>query len=156
MGILLARIVEWVAMPYSRGSSRSPTLQADSLPSEPPETRKNTVVGSLSLLQGNFLTQDSNWGLLHSRWFFTIWATREAHFSTASSTRGWTAKILTFSYHVKLRLAERILFSPMSKKQKTLKGAATEFSKRSKCSPHPTLSSWGCRTHPKLQTDASC
>ena len=46
MGILQARILEWVAMPASRGSSqgifdpgiesRSPTLQADSLPSEPP------------------------------------------------------------------------------------------------------------------------
>ena len=29
---------------------------------------KNTGVGSLSLLQGNFLTQESNWGLLHCRW----------------------------------------------------------------------------------------
>ena len=37
-GILQARILEWVAMPSSRGSSRprSPALQADSLPSEPP------------------------------------------------------------------------------------------------------------------------
>ena len=41
-GILQARILEWVAIPFSRGSSRprieprSPALQADSLPSEPP------------------------------------------------------------------------------------------------------------------------
>ena len=38
MAILQARILEWVAMPSSRGSSqpRSPALQADSLLSEPP------------------------------------------------------------------------------------------------------------------------
>ena len=37
-GILQARILEWVAMPFSRGSSqpRSPAVQADSLPSELP------------------------------------------------------------------------------------------------------------------------
>ena len=35
---------------------RSPALQADSLPSEPPGKPKNTGVGSLSLLQGIFLT----------------------------------------------------------------------------------------------------
>ena len=41
-GILQTRILEWVASPFSRGSSqfrdltRSPALQADSLPSEPP------------------------------------------------------------------------------------------------------------------------
>ena len=41
-GILQARRVEWVAIPFSRGSSdpgiepESPALQADSLPSEPP------------------------------------------------------------------------------------------------------------------------
>ena len=29
---------------------------------------QNTGVGSLSLLQGIFLTQESNWGLLHCRW----------------------------------------------------------------------------------------
>ena len=60
-------------MPFSRGSSnrgietRSPTLQADSLPSEPPGKPENTGVGSLSLLQEIFLTQESNWGLLHCR-----------------------------------------------------------------------------------------
>ena len=47
---------------------RSPTLQADSLPSRSPGKPKNTGVGSLSLLQGIFLSQESNWGLLHCRW----------------------------------------------------------------------------------------
>ena len=46
---------------------RSPALQADSLPSEPPGKPKNTGVGSLSLPQGIFLTQRSNPGLLHCR-----------------------------------------------------------------------------------------
>ena len=46
---------------------RSPTLWADSLPSELPGKPKNTGVGSLSLLQGIFLIQESNWGLLHCR-----------------------------------------------------------------------------------------
>ena len=55
---------------FSRGSSqprmepRSPTLQVDSLPSEPPAKPQNTGVflfhgKSLSLFQGNFLTQES-------------------------------------------------------------------------------------------------
>ena len=47
---------------------RSPTLQADSLPAKPLGKPKNTVVGSLSLLQRIFLTQESNLGLLHCRW----------------------------------------------------------------------------------------
>ena len=46
---------------------RSPALQADSLPSEPPGKPKNTVVGSLSLLQGIFLTQELKQGLLYYR-----------------------------------------------------------------------------------------
>ena len=41
--------------------------QADSLPAEPPEKPKNTEVGSLSLLQQIFQTQESNRGLLHCR-----------------------------------------------------------------------------------------
>ena len=105
MGILQARILEWVTMPSSRGSSqpkdrthisciaggfftlwapreahehwnglpcpppgylcnpgiepRSPALQADSLPSEPPGNPKNTRVGSLTLLKGIFPIQES-------------------------------------------------------------------------------------------------
>ena len=79
--ILQARILEWVAFPFSRGSSqpkdwtqvswiepRSPTLQGNSLPAEPQGKPKYTRVGSLSLLQRILLTQESNWGLLHCRW----------------------------------------------------------------------------------------
>ena len=39
---------------------KSPALQADSLLSEPPGKLMNTEVGSLSLLQGIFLTQELN------------------------------------------------------------------------------------------------
>ena len=65
-GILQARIL---AFHSARGSSqpRSPTLRADSLPAEPQGKPKNTGMGSLPLLQGIFLTQESNWGLLHCR-----------------------------------------------------------------------------------------
>ena len=50
-GILQARKLEWVAFPFSRGSSnleiepRSPTLEVDSLPVEP--QRKPTVYTSI-------------------------------------------------------------------------------------------------------------
>ena len=60
-------------MPFSRNlpnpglELRSPALQVDSLPAEPPGKPKNTGVGSMSLLQGIFPTQKSNWGLLHCR-----------------------------------------------------------------------------------------
>ena len=47
---------------------RSSALQVDSLPAEPPGKPKNTGVGSLSLLQGIFPTQESNLGLLNYRW----------------------------------------------------------------------------------------
>ena len=64
-GILQARILEWVAFPFSRGlpnpgiEPRSPALQADSLPAEPQGKPKNTGVGSLSLLQRIFWPR--NW-----------------------------------------------------------------------------------------------
>ena len=45
----------------------SPALQMDSLSSEPPGKSKNTGMGSLSLLQQVFLTQELTWGLLHCR-----------------------------------------------------------------------------------------
>ena len=72
-GILQARILEWVAfpspgdLPNPRIEPQSPTLQADSLPAEPPGKPKSTRVGSLSLLWRIFLTHELNWGLLHCR-----------------------------------------------------------------------------------------
>ena len=112
LGILQARILEWVSDPFSRGSSQSRdltqvsriagvffirwvtreaqeywsgypipspgdlpnsgvelgslALQADSLPSEPAGKPKNTGVGSLSLLQWIFRTQESNQSLYKS------------------------------------------------------------------------------------------
>ena len=52
-GIFQARVLEWGAIAFSGN--------------EPPEKPKNTGVGSLSLLQHIFPTQESNWGLLHCR-----------------------------------------------------------------------------------------
>ena len=43
------------------------SLQVDSLPAEPQGKPKNIGVGSLSLLQPIFPTQESNQGLLHCR-----------------------------------------------------------------------------------------
>ena len=69
LGILQDRILEWLAFPFSRGSSqpRFPTLQVDSLPAETQGKPENTGVGSLSFLQEIFPTQESNRGLLHCR-----------------------------------------------------------------------------------------
>ena len=72
--ILQARILEWVAFPFSRRSSqprvelRSPTLHVDSLPAEPQGKPKNTRVGTLSLLQGIFPAQESNQGSIWSNY----------------------------------------------------------------------------------------
>ena len=60
-GILQARMLEWVAFPFSRGSSqpRSPPLQGDSLPTEPPGSlnpRSASPKPALSLLSLPYLT----------------------------------------------------------------------------------------------------
>ena len=103
-GILQARILEWVAVFFSRGFSQSrdiepvsPALQADSLPSEPPEkpgrpqrvsesrsvvsnslqphglystwnsSCQNVGVGSCTLLQGIFPAQGLKPGFSHCK-----------------------------------------------------------------------------------------
>ena len=64
LGILQARIMERLSCPLPGDlpnpgiESRSPTLQVESLPSEPPGKPKNTRVSSLSLLQGIFPTRN--------------------------------------------------------------------------------------------------
>ena len=61
------------SMPSSRASSQPRVwtqvswIAGDSLLSEPPGKPKNTGVGSLSLLQGIFVTQELNRGLLRIR-----------------------------------------------------------------------------------------
>ena len=71
-GILQARIPKWVQpfpspgdLPNPGIESRSPMLQADSLPAEPPGKAKNTGVGNL--LQQIFPTQELSQGLLYCR-----------------------------------------------------------------------------------------
>ena len=75
--ILQVGILKWVAIPFSKAPSqprsptlepRSPALQVDSLPAEPPGKPKNTGVGRLSLLQQIFLTQESDRGFWHWWW----------------------------------------------------------------------------------------
>ena len=81
-----------MAFSFSRGSSqpgnepRSPALQVDSLPAEPQGKPKNTRVGSLSLLQWIFLTQESNQGLLHCRWILYQLSYQGSLFSSVSQS----------------------------------------------------------------------
>ena len=73
-GILQARILEWVAFPFSRGSSQPrdrtqvSCIEGGFFTSWATRESQNTGVGSLSLLQRIFPTQESNRGLLHCRW----------------------------------------------------------------------------------------
>ena len=79
-GILQARILEWVAFLPSPGDHpnqgiepRSPALQVDSLSAEPQGKPKNTGVGSLSLLQRIFPSQELNRGLcILGRFFYQL------------------------------------------------------------------------------------
>ena len=98
-GILQARTLEWVPFP-SPGDlpnpgiePRSPALQADSLPAGPQGKPKNTGVGSLSLLQRIFLTQESNQGLLHCRWILN----QLSYQGSLSQSGKGLEKILEFS-----------------------------------------------------------
>ena len=72
-GILQARIVEWVAFPFSRASSQPRDWTQVSCIRQwilyhwATWEAQEYWVGSLSLLQGIFPTQESNRGLLHCR-----------------------------------------------------------------------------------------
>ena len=72
-GILQARILEWVAFPFSSGSSQPRDwtqvswIAGGFFTSWAQGKPKNTRVGSLSPLQWTFQTQELNWGLLHCR-----------------------------------------------------------------------------------------
>ena len=76
-GILEARILEWVAFPFSRGSLQ-PRDQTEVshiigrlFTSWITKEAQENGVGSWSLLQQIFLTQESHQGLLHCRWILS-------------------------------------------------------------------------------------
>ena len=83
-GILQFRILEWVVVPFSRGSSqhriepRSLPLQVDSLPAEPQGKPKNT--GGVAFPFSSRSSHPRNWtGISYiAGGFFTNWALREA------------------------------------------------------------------------------
>ena len=72
--ILQARILEWVAVPFSRGTyqprdrTKVSRIAGEFFIIRATGKPKNTGVGSLSLLQWIFPTQELNWGLLGNRW----------------------------------------------------------------------------------------
>ena len=71
---------------------RSPTLQVDSLLSEPPGRSKNTGVGSLSLLQGSCWPRTRTGVSCIAGRFFTSSATREAQLPMLKTTKFYCLK----------------------------------------------------------------
>ena len=78
---LQARILEWVAFPFSKGSSQPrDQTQASRIARgffTSWATKEAQEYQKVSLLQGIFLIRELNWGLLHCRWilffFFFSW-----------------------------------------------------------------------------------
>ena len=132
-GILQAGILEWVAISFSRGSSRprehcrqilyhpsqvsenesrsvvSNSLQPHGLYNPWNSPGQNTGMGGLSLLQGIFPTQESNWGLLHCRQIlyqlsyqgsprlsYNVFGV--SRFQTSASCCLWSFNVTTHSY----------------------------------------------------------
>ena len=116
LGILQPRILEWIAFPYSRGSSqpRDRTqvshIAGGFFTSWATRKPNNTGVGSLSLLQGIFSTKELNHGFLHYRQITYQLNIREAHLTPNS------LPILTLTSWKKRseKIAENIPFSRIS------------------------------------------
>ena len=72
---------------------RSPTLQVDSLPAESQGKPQNTEVGSLSLLQQIFLTQESTRGFLNCRRILHQLSYRESK-TTKGGTNQWADEVV--------------------------------------------------------------
>ena len=109
MGVLQARILEWVAMSSFRGSSwpRDRTQVSHIAGGfftiwatrEPQEYWSGYPIPS----PGNFLTQESNWGLLHCKWILyqlsyqgnpIRYSTRHLNYFLNSSNNAWVKIII--------------------------------------------------------------
>ena len=90
-GILQAKVLEWAAIPSSKGSSqprdrtrisgiepKSPSLQSDSLLSEPKGKPKNTGVVAYPFSRGSSQPSNQTGASCIAARFFTSWAMREA------------------------------------------------------------------------------
>ena len=82
-GILQARTLEWVAIPFSRGppdpgTEPGPPLQADSGPSASPGKPTGTVGGSASAQQRNYVTSTRWFPTGNQSWIFIGWTDAEA------------------------------------------------------------------------------
>ena len=92
--ILQARTLEWVAFPFFRGSSQPrdwtqvSRIAGGYFTSWAKREAQEYWTGSLSLLQLIFLTQESNWGLLHWRRIYQ-----------GSSHEGSTNFVLSFEFY---------------------------------------------------------
>ena len=128
-GILQARIMEWVAIPFSRGTSwprikpRSPAMQADFLPSEPPGKPERTRNNSNFLFDNYTIivlsVQFSSVQSLSHVWLFaTPWiAARQASLSitnSRSSLKFMSIKLVMPSSH--LILCRPLLLLPPTPK----------------------------------------
>ena len=82
-GILQARILEWVALPFSRGSSEPRDriqvshITVDSLPAEPQWKPKNTGMSHLSFFQRSSQPRNQTGASCIAGGFFTNWVIRE-------------------------------------------------------------------------------
>ena len=85
---------------------RSPALQVDSLPSKSPGKPMNTTVGSLSLLQEIFPTQEWNQGLLHFRWILYQLTYRGSSFSVLERLKYLAMDSVSF-----LMLCNKLLYT---------------------------------------------
>ena len=98
-------------LPNSGTKARAPTLQADSLPAEPPGKPKNTGVGILSLLQNIFLTQELNQGLLHCKQILYLLSYQE-------SLKWHICLFKVYAVQAKYKMTNHLL-SPISKNSLT-------------------------------------
>ena len=106
--ILQARILEWVAMPFSRGSSpprdqtRSPALQADSLSSEqpgkhpPPKVPNDPAIPLLGIYHEKITIQKDMYTPMFTAALFTI--ARKWKQPRCLSTDEWIKKLWYFTH----------------------------------------------------------
>jgi len=108
-GILQARILEWVAFPFSKASSQPrdwtqvSCIAGGFFTSWATKEAQEYWVGSLSLLQGIFPAQESNRGLLHCRQILyqlnyegSPYTMKALHFSLCSQLSCWRAHRLHY------------------------------------------------------------